>query len=75
MPQGMTRAEHIKWCKRRAISEMDFTGDPTSGVVSMMSDLRKHPETNGMYPQELFTRALQHKTRHLVMAFINGFVE
>lgn len=41
-----TREEHIKWCKERAISEMNYSGKPSSALVSMASDLRKHPETN-----------------------------
>ncbi len=42
----MTRREHLDWCIERAIQEMDYTKKPSSGLVSMASDLRKHPETN-----------------------------
>ena len=41
-----TRKERLDWCRERAIQEMDFYKDPSKGIISMMSDLRKHPETN-----------------------------
>jgi hypothetical protein len=40
----MTRAEHIAWCKQRALEYVE-RGDLQNAVVSMLSDLRKHPET------------------------------
>lgn len=40
----MTRAKHLAWCKRRAHEYLD-RGDIANAVTSMMSDLRKHPET------------------------------
>lgn len=39
-----TRAEHLAWCKQRALAYAD-RGDLTNAVASMCSDLRKHPET------------------------------
>lgn len=41
-----TRREHLDWCIQRAIEEMDFSKKPSQGLISMASDLRKHPETN-----------------------------
>ncbi len=41
----MTRDEHIAWAKQRAMDELDFGGGPSTAVASVMSDLRKHPET------------------------------
>lgn len=41
----MTRDEHIKWCKDRAYTEINFYQEGKHGVISMMSDLAKHPET------------------------------
>ena len=41
-----TRAEHLAWCKRRALEYVD-AGDLTQGFASMMSDLNKHDETRG----------------------------
>lgn len=40
----MTREEHMRWCKDRA---MDYVnrGDLVNAVASMMSDLSKHEET------------------------------
>lgn len=40
----MTRAEHLKWCKKRA-HEYLARGDLTNAVTSMMRDMQKHPET------------------------------
>ena len=40
----MTRAEHMEWCKQRALAYVDH-GDLTNAYASMTSDLSKHPET------------------------------
>ena len=40
----MTRAEHLEWCKQRALEYVDM-GDANQAWTSMASDLRKHPET------------------------------
>lgn len=42
----MTRAEHLAWCKRRALEYVD-AGDNGQAFVSMVSDLNKHDETRG----------------------------
>lgn len=42
----MTRAEHIAWCKQRALEYVD-NGDLQNAYASMHSDLQKHPETKG----------------------------
>jgi hypothetical protein len=39
-----TREEHLAWCKQRALEYCD-AGKPEEGVTSMLSDIRKHPET------------------------------
>ena len=41
---AMTRAEHLKWAKDRALEYAD-QGDVTNAIASMGSDLNKHPET------------------------------
>jgi hypothetical protein len=41
---GMTREEHLAWCKKRALEYIDH-GQCREGITSMMSDMRKHPET------------------------------
>lgn len=70
----MTREEHIKWCKERAIAAMDYYNDPSQGVVSIMSDLRKHPETNNDVLMSICGMMLMKKaTRQEVINFLNGF--
>jgi len=70
-----TRAEHIKWCKERAIQEMDFYKDPKQGIMSMLSDIRKHPETDSESLAALCMMTLQDRnlTYHKALEFINGF--
>jgi hypothetical protein len=41
---GMTRDEHLAFCKRRALEYLD-AGELVNAVTSMGSDLGKHPET------------------------------
>jgi hypothetical protein len=40
----MTRAEHLAWCKTRALQYVD-AGDINNAFASMASDLDKHPDT------------------------------
>lgn len=47
----MTRAEHLQWCKDRALEYLDV-GDLNQAATSMISDMSKHPETAG-YPEAL----------------------
>lgn len=71
----MTREEHINWCKERAITEMDFYKEPSKGIISMMSDLRKHPETSDQVLASLCMLQLLNPnlTRQQVINFLNGF--
>lgn len=39
-----TRAEHLAWCKSRALEYLK-TGDTRNAWASMSSDLNKHEET------------------------------
>lgn len=72
--ETMTRQEHIAWCKERAIQEMDFSKDPKQAVISMMSDLNKHPETSSKTLQALCMMTLMKPlTRQEAINFINGF--
>jgi hypothetical protein len=41
---SMTRAEHIDWCKQRALAYVD-AGDLHNAFASLNSDLGKHPDT------------------------------
>lgn len=40
-----TRAEHLAWCKQRALEYVD-RGDLQNALASMASDMSKHPETD-----------------------------
>jgi Tfp pilus assembly protein PilF len=42
--EDQTRAEHLAWCKERALEYLD-AGDLANAVASMGSDLNKHPQT------------------------------
>jgi hypothetical protein len=42
--QKVSRAEHIAWCKERALEYCD-RNNLKDALVSMCSDLGKHPET------------------------------
>ena len=46
-----TRAEHLAWCKARALEYLP--GNPDEAFASMMSDLNKHDETRGHSAMEL----------------------
>lgn len=45
-PPQPSRAEHLAWCKKRALEYCDM-GDVNQAFTSMASDLGKHPETKG----------------------------
>ncbi len=42
----MTRAEHLAWAKSRALEYVEM-GDLNAAFMSLVSDLRKHPDTEG----------------------------
>lgn len=44
VPERMTRAKHLAWCKERALVYVD-AGDVSQAFASLGSDLSKHPET------------------------------
>lgn len=72
----MTRDEHLAWCKQRAIAELDYSHDPKQGLISMMSDLGKHPETinhSGIMLCAMMMLSGQLQTRQEAVNFINGF--
>ncbi len=71
----MNRQEHLEWCKKRALEYVDM-GDLTQALVSMLSDLRKHPETENhpamkMGAAMMFENLLATPTE--MRKFINGF--
>lgn len=47
-----TRAEHLAWCKKRAIDELK-RGSSANAWASMVSDMGKHDETRGHIALEL----------------------
>jgi hypothetical protein len=45
----VSREEHMQWVKERALAELDadpYGSGPQNALTSVMSDLRKHPETS-----------------------------
>ena len=71
----MTRNEHLEWCKKRALEYVGL-GDLSQAFASMLSDLRKHPETANhpameMGAQMMFANLLA--TPEEMRRFINGF--
>lgn len=47
MPETITRAEHLAWCKQRALEYVDV-GDLQNAFASFASDVAKHPETESI---------------------------
>ena len=71
----MTRSEHMQWCKNRAL-EYIKDGDINGGITSMMSDIRKHNETESDALSSLCMMMLmsgQLETTAQAEKFINGF--
>ena len=71
----MDRQEHLEWCKKRALEFVDM-GDLTQAFGSMLSDLRKHPETEN-HPAMKMGAAMMFEnlltTPEEMRDFINGF--
>jgi len=44
MEDAMTPSKHLQWCKNRALAYCD-AGDAGQAFASMLSDMRKHPDT------------------------------
>ena len=68
------RQDHLAWCKKRALEYMD-SGDLTSAVGSMMSDMSKHPETISAAKNMIQIAAFEmiKGDSHSVRKFIEGF--
>ncbi len=70
------RAEHLQWCKDRAIEILDNNGNPIEAYTSFISDMSKHPETMNHPAIELGSIMLFsgfNKTINEMKDFINGF--
>lgn len=73
MPE--TRAEHLAWCKDRALEYAD-RGDMANAVASLLSDLRKHPETENHAGAQLMAMMVmsgQFERPGELRKFIEGF--
>ncbi len=74
MPE-QTRAEHLQWAKDRAL-EYANAGDLNNAYASIVSDLRKHPETANHMGIELGIRLIMIgdlNTPQKMRDFIKGF--
>lgn len=75
MSQQRTRAEHMAWCKQRALEYVE-RGNVTSAIASMLSDLGKHPDTAAHSGIHLAAMMMLHgmlKEASEVREFIEGF--
>lgn len=73
----MTRQEHLKWCKDRALEYVN-AGDIDEALASMLSDLGKHQETmdslRSCGPLAMMMKMSgQLSTREDMKKFIEGF--
>lgn len=71
----MTRAEHLQWCKERALALVE-SGDLQTALLSMSSDLQKHEGTAGHNGVQLGMGLLllgQLATKQQMTDFIQGF--
>lgn len=71
----MTEKEHLAWSKKRALEICD-RGEVAKAFASLISDLNKHPETQGHTAIKLGKELLEggHLDHQYKMAqFIEGF--
>ena len=76
----MTRAEHLAWCKERAMQEFDYYVK-TEGIeaavrnakASMLSDLGKHPDTADSQKTAAMLLMMPLRSRDEVKRMIEGF--
>jgi TorA maturation chaperone TorD len=71
----VTRAEHLRWAKDRALEYADM-GDVSQAMASLGSDLNKHPETKdhgGMELMMMMAMAGQLDQPGELRKFIEGF--
>ncbi len=66
-----TRAEHLAWCKERALAYLP--DDPQQAFTSMMSDLSKHDETRGHTGHKLEMMMMTNNMIPDMRTFIEGF--
>jgi hypothetical protein len=71
----MDRAEHLQWCKDRAIELLDL-GEYANSIALMVSDLGKHPDTQNHPALNVTIRILiadQPLTENKIRKWIEGF--
>jgi hypothetical protein len=71
-----TRAEHLQWCKDRAIEILNRTGDCGEAYASFTSDMNKHHETRNHSALMLGMMLMlggHNQTPDAMEKFINGF--
>lgn len=66
-----TRAEHLAWCKQRALAYLP--DDAQNAFASMMSDLNKHEGTRGHAGIEVGMALLRSNNLPDMRSFIEGF--
>lgn len=71
MERQTTRAEHLAWCKQRALEFLP--GDPQQAFASMASDLNKHDETRGHAGMEIGMGLMRAGCLGDMRKFIEGF--
>lgn len=71
----MTRAEHVRWCKKRALEYLP--DHPEEAIASMLSDLGKHHETNRIAEGPIAMMGIFEASRgaQSVRRYIEGFAE
>lgn len=70
-----TRAEHLQWCKDRALEYVEL-GELETAIASMISDLKKHPATtiDHRIERALLIPILFHQTdKTAITKWIQGF--
>ncbi len=68
-----TRAEHLAWCKTRALQYVD-AGDHQGAMASMLSDLTKHQGTESSASLGMMLMmTVDHNSPQQVRNFITGF--
>lgn len=68
----MNRKEHLEWCKERAREYLKMN-DPAEAVTSMLSDLTKHPATEGLARSLGMVGISSMKSVEEARSFIEGF--
>lgn len=71
----MTRAEHMAFCKQRALEYIEH-GDVKNAITSMFSDLGKHTETKDIVKGPLLQLGMMYTMNHDIPGarrFIEGF--